>query len=110
MKKLQEKVNLKKMAAAQKKLYEDFFDKTDAMGQKDGNVSIQELKKMVVEGLGQKKTDQEIAVSIKSGGSETWRERGGKNMQTALARSHSKTFKFLHFATLNTACTCTCVY
>ncbi|XP_011447514.3 uncharacterized protein LOC128162854 isoform X3 [Crassostrea angulata] len=49
------------MAAAQKKLYEDFFDKTDAMGQKDGNVSIQELKKMVVEGLGQKKTDQEIA-------------------------------------------------
>lgn len=59
------------MAAAQKKLYEDFFDKTDAMGQKDGNVSIQELKKMVVEGLGQKKTDQEIAVSIKSGGSET---------------------------------------
>lgn len=52
------------MAAAQKKLYEDFFDKTDAMGQKDGNVSIQELKKMVVEGLGQKKTDQEIAVSI----------------------------------------------
>lgn len=58
------------MAAAQKKLYEDFFDKTDAMGQKDGNVSIQELKKMVVEGLGQKKTDQEIAVSIKSGGSE----------------------------------------
>lgn len=98
------------MAAAQKKLYEDFFDKTDAMGQKDGNVSIQELKKMVVEGLGQKKTDQEIAVSIKSGGSETWRERGGRNMQTALARSHSKTFKFLHFATLNTACTCTCVY
>lgn len=98
------------MAAAQKKLYEDFFDKTDAMGQKDGNVSIQELKKMVVEGLGQKKTDQEIAVSIKSGRSETWRERGGKNMQTALARSHSKTFKFLHFATLNTACTCTCVY
>lgn len=59
------------MAAAQKKLYEDFFDKTDAMGQKDGNVSIQELKKMVVEGLGQKKTDQEIAVSIKSGGSKT---------------------------------------
>lgn len=98
------------MAAAQKKLYEDFFDKTDAMGQKDGNVSIQELKKMVVEGLGQKKTDQEIAVSIKSGGSERWRERGGKNMQTALARLHSKTFKFLHFATLNTACTCTCVY
>lgn len=98
------------MAAAQKKLYEDFFDKTDAMGQKNGNVSIQELKKMVVEGLGQKKTDQEIAVSIKSGGSETWRERGGKNMQTALARSQSKTFKFLHFATLNTACTCTCVY
>lgn len=95
------------MAAAQKKLYEDFFDKTDAMGQKDGNVSIQELKKMVVEGLGQKKTDQEIAVS---GGSERWRERGGKNMQTALARSHSKTFKFLHFATLSTACTCTCVY
>uniref|UniRef100_K1QAP7 Uncharacterized protein n=1 Tax=Magallana gigas TaxID=29159 RepID=K1QAP7_MAGGI len=76
------------MAAAQKKLYEDFFDKTDAMGQKDGNVSIQELKKMVVEGLGQKKTDQEIAVSIKSGGSERWRERGGKNMQTTLARSH----------------------
>lgn len=94
------------MAAAQKKLYEDFFDKTDAMGQKDGNVSIQELKKMVVEGLGQKKTDQEIAVSIKSGVSGT--RMGGKNMQTALARSHSKTFKFLHFATLNTACTCTC--
>lgn len=66
------------MAAAQKKLYEDFFDKTDAMGQKDGNVSIQELKKMVVEGLGQKKTDPEIAVSIKSGGSETWMGRAAK--------------------------------
>lgn len=49
------------MAAAQRKLYEDFFDKTDAMGQKDGNVSIQELRKMVVEGLGQRKTDREIA-------------------------------------------------
>ncbi|XP_061179920.1 calmodulin-like isoform X3 [Saccostrea echinata] len=49
------------MAAAQRKMYEDFFDKTDAMGQKDGKVSIQELKKMVVEGLGQKKSDREIA-------------------------------------------------
>ena len=51
------------MAAEQRKMYEDFFDKTDAMGQKDGSVSIMELKKMVVEGLGQKKTDREIAVS-----------------------------------------------
>nr|XP_022303659.1 calmodulin, striated muscle-like isoform X3 [Crassostrea virginica]XP_022303728.1 calmodulin, striated muscle-like isoform X3 [Crassostrea virginica] len=49
------------MAAEQRKMYEDFFDKTDAMGQKDGSVSIMELKKMVVEGLGQKKTDREIA-------------------------------------------------
>lgn len=63
------------MAAAQRKLYEDFFDKTDAMGQKDGKVSIQELKKMVVEGLGQRVTDQEIAVSIKSGGSKRRRGR-----------------------------------
>ena len=51
------------MAAEQRKVYEDFFDKTDAMGLKDGSVSIMELKKMVVEGLGQKKTDREIAVS-----------------------------------------------
>ena len=51
------------MAAEQRKMYEDFFDKTDAMGQKDGSVSIMELKKMVVEGLGQRKTDREIAVS-----------------------------------------------
>lgn len=70
------------MAAAQRKLYEDFFDKTDAMGQKDGNVSIQELRKMVVEGLGQRKTDLEIAVSIKSGGSERRRERGGEKHAT----------------------------
>lgn len=45
------------MVVVQKKLYEDFFDKIDVMGQKDGNVFIQELKKMVVEGLGQKKMD-----------------------------------------------------
>lgn len=70
------------MAAAQRKLYEDFFDKTDAMGQKDGNVSIQELRKMVVEGLGQRKTDREIAVSIKSGGSERRREQGGEKHAT----------------------------
>lgn len=71
------------MAAAQKKLYEDFFDKTDAMGQKDGNVSIQELKKMVVEGLGQKKTDQEIAVSIKIGDVEgAWRQKYADSAST----------------------------
>jgi hypothetical protein len=51
------------MSAGQRKMYENFFDKTDAMGEKDGNVSISELKKMIVQEMGQDKTDQEIAVS-----------------------------------------------
>ncbi|XP_048755788.1 uncharacterized protein LOC125666635 isoform X2 [Ostrea edulis] len=49
------------MAAEKRKMYENFFDKTDAMGEKDGNVSIMELKKMLVKELGQNKTDREIA-------------------------------------------------